>query len=490
MTLLISLLLLLWIIRIALNLLSYIHLWYIKEYRFDRMLIHLSTKQGKRLLFIPWKLPPLKPKSFFIFVLSALSLTVILIYLPLPIVVKFLIADVCTFPVTALLVLLFKIPTYFYHELLIRKAMRMLGLHKKMTVIGITGSYGKTSTKEILSTILSSKYSVLKTEASKNSPIAIAETIVHSLKPHHDIFIVEMGAYKRGEIARMCQIAHPEIGIITAINAQHQDLFGSIETTMKAKYELIQGLTGRKIALFNVDNTHVRQMAEWAKKDGKTVKSYSVADSKAVKNADYRVHTVKLLDTGLSFIFEWKNQKKQVTVGLTGAHQAQNVLAALSIALLCGMSMEEAVEACRNIAPFSKTMNLIHGYRGSLFVDDTFNNNPDAARAALDYLATRPHHRILVFQPMIELGGYSNKSHHDVGKLAAQICDDVILTNDNYLESFIEGMHEVDTKRNPLVLTPPQAASYLSHRLQKGDTVLFKGREAALTLNVLVKKKN
>jgi len=254
----VTILSILWCARLLLNLLSYIQLWYVKEYRFDRMLIHLKTKQGKRLLFLPWRRPPLKPKACFIFIASALVLLGIYFILPLFIIWKLFFMDILLFPITAVFVLIAKVPTWIYHGILIRKAINKLQSHKKMIVIGITGSYGKTSTKEILATILGTKFKTLKTEASKNSPIGIAEVILSKLTPDDEVFIVEMGAYKPGEIREMCKIVKPSIGIVTAINEQHQDLFGSIDATVKAKYELIQGLNDGKIAIFNADNRYTR----------------------------------------------------------------------------------------------------------------------------------------------------------------------------------------------------------------------------------------
>jgi UDP-N-acetylmuramoyl-tripeptide--D-alanyl-D-alanine ligase len=240
MTVIVYLLSVIWCIRLVANLVSYVHLWFVKEYRFDRMIIHLKTKQGKGLLFLPWRRPPASPKSITICVGTAAVEVILFTLLPFFIFWKLLILDILLFPVTALFVFLTKIPTLIYHKRLIIKAVQKLQAHKPMTVVGITGSFGKTSTKEFLASILGHKYKTLKTRASQNSPIAIAETILSQLKPEHEVFVVEMGAYKSGEIAKMCGMVHPQIGIVTAINEQHQDLFGTIEGTVSAKYELIR----------------------------------------------------------------------------------------------------------------------------------------------------------------------------------------------------------------------------------------------------------
>ena len=264
----ISIIAIIWGIRILANISSYIHLWYVKEYRPDRMFIHLRrTAQGKWIYFPKLKLPPLTLKTLTLFI--ALTSTEILLFISLPysILVNLLLLDMFLFPLSFVYVTLFRIPTLLYHKYKINQAKKLLIYHHWKSVIGITGSFGKTSTKEFLSTILSSKYSILKTELSKNSAIGISETVLSQLFDQ-EMFVVEMGAYKIGEIAEMVKLVQPEVGIITAINAQHQDLFGSIENTMKAKYELLFGLTGKRIAIANADNEYSYTMGQWAKSDG------------------------------------------------------------------------------------------------------------------------------------------------------------------------------------------------------------------------------
>jgi UDP-N-acetylmuramoyl-tripeptide--D-alanyl-D-alanine ligase len=465
-----------WGIRIVLNLSSFIHLWYIKEYRFDRMVIHLQTKQGKRLLFLPFRRPPLSPKSIVIFIISLLTILVLFYLLPFHTFIKLAILDISLFPITLVFVLLVKIPTVLYHQYLIKKSVQLLRQHKKMIVIGITGSYGKTSTKEILYTLLSQKYNTLKTEASKNSPIAIAELLLHSLKPEHEIFIVEMGAYKKGEIAEMCSMVKPDIGIVTAINAQHQDLFGSIENTIEAKYELISGLTGKRIAICNADNAFVKKMGEKAEKEGCDVKYY--------KNAMAR--DVEETLNGLKFTVELQKKRANFEVPVLGVHQVSNILASIVAAHCCGMTSGEITKASLDIQPFPKTMQPIQGIHDAIFIDDTFNNNPDAAKAAIDYLATKKSKKILVFQPMIELGAYADESHRMVGAYAAKVCDEIFLTNDNYSESFIEGVESVVSENKVHIMEAKDAAAYLRKIVKKGDTVLFKGKESARVLHLLV----
>jgi UDP-N-acetylmuramoyl-tripeptide--D-alanyl-D-alanine ligase len=467
-----------WTVRILLNILSYIHLWYVKEYRFDRMGIHLSTPLGRKLLFIRWRRPPVTPKTIFIALGSGVLLFSIGWILPGHIVWKLLAVDILTFPIISVLVFLMKIPTFLYHEILIKKAVRKLRAHTPIIVVGITGSYAKTSTKEVLATLLAQKYKTLKTEASKNSPIAIAELVLKSLTPQHQAFIVEMGAYKKGEIAQMCQMVRPGIGIVTAINPQHQDLFGSIETTIEAKYELVQGLTeGSKAAIMNMDNAFVVSMAKRAHLDGKKVIGYSLTGG-----GDYVATNIQNEEDGISFTLTHDKKKYPLHVQLYGTHQASNVLAAIAAAHEAGMTMQEIVKATKHIRPFARTMVPRVGLAGARIIDDTYNNNPDAAMAAMAYLAGQPGRKIVVFQPMIELGEFATSSHEMVAKKMGETAEEIILTN----ESFADVFKKFAGGAHVSVLAPAAAASYLKKTITKNDILLFKGKEAGRVLQLMV----
>ncbi len=454
------------------------------------MRIHLKTPQGKRILFISFRRPPLTPKTITLMVLSSVGLSLLFFLLPLPLLIRLFIIDICTFPVITLFVYILTIPTILYHEILIARAVRTLRRHAPMKVIGITGSFGKTSTIQFLSSILSTKFNVLSTEGSKNSPIAIAETVLKKLRPDHEIFVVEMGAYKQGEIARMAHMVEPEIGIVTAVNAQHQDLFGSIETTMKAKYELIEGLTGMNIAIFNKDNVYTKQMSAWAVRDGRNVWEYTTEDSnntlKGSKRKILRATNIKASLEGLSFLVSFGALKAHATVSIIGKHQVSNILASLSGALACGVTFNDAVRALSQIQPVPNVMEVQKGVNGTVFINDTFNNNPDAARAALDVLAKTRGKKYLVFQPMIELGSYAGISHEEIGKQAAEVCDDIILTNANYYESFQKGATSIKKSQHVRVLSVSDSANRLKKLVQKGDTVLFKGKEAEAVFQRLI----
>jgi len=473
MEVMITLVSLIWGVRIFLNILTYAQLWWVKEYRWDRMIIHLRTSQGKRFWWPQLRRPPISPKSILLVLLSFVFFGYIIRISGLPLLLRLAIVDLLSFPVTWIFVLIVNTPTKVYHKIFIAMAIKKLRSHKSMAVIGVTGSYGKTSVKDYLATILSSRFKTLKTEASKNSPVAIAEVILKSLKPEHELFVVEMGAYKIGEIAEMAAMVKPQIGIITAINEQHQDLFGTLENTMKAKYELIAGLSGKRIAIMNMDDERVRTMGEWAKRDGCNV-----------WGGRFQTTDVKAGFDGIEFTCIYGNEKVTVKVPVIGAHQVHNILLAVSGAMAAGMTFKDAADAARGIRPNPKSLCIMPGINGSIYINDTFNNNPDSARAALDVLRFGKAKKFLVFQPMIELGTYAKESHRLVGEYASGICDGIILTNRNFYGDFMEGVPDTV---NVSVLSSDKAVKFLKSNLGKGDAVLFKGKEAEHVLRTLCK---
>ena len=475
-----------WIARIIWNIFSYANLWFVKEYRLDRMLIHLRTDQGRWILFPAFRRPPISPKTIVLVTATLFIVGSFLYTKQFSILISLFIVDLLLFPIMGFIVFILQIPTFLYHAIIISLAVSKLRSHKKMICIGITGSYGKTSTKEYLATIMSESHAVLKTEKSKNSPIGIAECILQSLSPSHTAFVAEMGAYKIGEISEMSRMVLPEVGIVTAINEQHQDLFGSIDTTMRAKYELIENLTGRKIAIMNTDNPYVVTMSEWAKKDGVDVWYYTTDMQKKLSSEHifYIKDIVELADR-IRFSISYMKKQYEVSVSVIGKFQALNITAAVAAAVASGMEIQNAVKVCKNLHAVSKMMQRLKGIRESIYINDTFNNNPDAACAAIEYMRSGKKKKILVFQPMIELGSFSESAHMRVGKLAGEVCDEIILTNTNFRTPFMRGIESSGGHAHVLVVSSNEAQNFLRNYLHEGDMVLFKGKEAQSVLTLL-----
>lgn len=302
--------------------------------------------------------------------------------------------------------------------------------------------------------------------------------MLSKLQPDHELFVVEMGAYKPGEIERMAQLVRPNIGIITAINAQHQDLFGSIETTMKAKYELLKNVTGQKIALCNYDNEKVRVMGQWATKDGLSVYWYGVSASIPNDNRSFVASDVVPSTRGVTFTCSFAGSTAVVRAALLGAHQANTLTGAIAAATLAGMPFAKAAKAACAVTGVPGVLQPLKGINGYTLIDDTFNNNPDAAKAAIDVLSLSKEKRILVFQPMIELGRYAESAHREVGAYAARVCDAIVLTNANWSDQFLLGVRSVSQTVPVFIGTSNEAISFIKSHAPKHTSLLFKGKEA------------
>ncbi len=452
------------------NLLFYLYLWQIKEYRLDRLFCHLKTRTGKKqiisyLNILKWKgvlRPVLTTKAILIF-FFALALEFKLWFfflksLSFDFSQRILIATVLLNTLapflTSFSVFFFKPITFLLKRLLILLAKRKIASLANLVVIGITGSFGKSSTKEFLATILAEKFKVLKTPKNWNTEIGVAKTILRFLGARHQVFVVEMAAYKKGEIKAICQIVNPKIGIITGVNAQHLALFGSLENTMKAKYELIESLPQDGLAVFNGDNSYCRKLA---KKTKIQKKLYSL---QGVKNI--RVGKKKLS-------FEFKERSFQLN--LLGRFNISNFLAAFSVARELGFSSEKVAEAAAKIKPLEGTMKPFSGINQAFFIDDTYSCNPEGFMAALSYLEHQRGRKIIVTPGMIELGQPAAKIHQRIGKKMAAAADLVIVTKRDFAKEMSQGVKKVIVKEDPR-----RALEILKKEVKKNDIVLLEGR--------------
>jgi UDP-N-acetylmuramoyl-tripeptide--D-alanyl-D-alanine ligase len=519
-------------IQAGIKILFWLHLWQIKEYRLDRLIVHIKeTIQGRELffgrvtsirillilsyffliyynilsiytllvlilfLFIllqkkqivlekKIKIPEFTTKIIFIAVFT-LALTILLyIFAPIDIAFWILIVDLMIPFIIGAQILFFSIPSDISKDITINKAIKKREQLQNLMVIGITGSYGKGSTKEYMYSILSSRFEVAKTRDTFNTPIGIARSILSDVSSKTKIFIVEMGAYKKGEIQYMCNMVRPLIGILTAVNEQHVSLFGSIENTMKAKYELIDSIPNNGISLFNGNNQNALRLYRRTRK--KKI-LYKVTDSQV--GADICASEVRVSPTNLKFkIFLRGKDFGLFKTNLIGRHHIENLLPGIWVAEKMGMSAQEIREALLNIFPFNKTMEPYYSNKNTLLVDDTFNANPASVAAALDYLTIFKGKKILVLQPMIELGESAQRYHFEIGKKAAEICDYLFLTNKNFLSSIQKGAGKINSSMQIIVASNNEIASFILD-LKDKDGVVFEGKESFGSFSLLEKRK-
>lgn len=514
------------------NILFWVHLWQLKEYRFDRMFAHLTeTYQGKNVLFSP--LLYLKIFAILLFGFVAIYyeylrayevfvtciFCVQLIFLTKEIANRTLRRPVITFKSVGIItisfffaiilyllpfldqylwlliidrllvffigfiVFLLAIPTEFYRDIQVQRAMKKLAAHKDLLVIGITGSYGKSSTKEFVAELLRQKFSVLKTSGTNNTPIGIAATILTSLRKDTQILVVEMGAYKKGEIEQISKIVSPKIGILTGINDQHLSLFGSIEDTMTAKYELIKSLPKDGLALFNGNNPLVYSLY---KKTSKRKVLYSTMQSSHKRKPEGEIITASSIvvsKRNVSFIAKLPKKTMHLEVPLIGAQNVENMLPALYLGSYLGMSAKEIKEAVTKLLPLPKTMVSHPLQSGATVLDDTFNANSDAVLSVLSYMKIYKGKKILVLHPIVELGSRGKKQHYELAKRISTICDYLFMTNKNFSNEIIQGVKDGGGPCSVHIGNLAQAVEFIAKTTKKGDIVVCEGKEAGIVLH-------
>ncbi len=322
---------------------------------------------------------------------------------------------------------------------IIKKAKIKREGFEDLLVIGITGSYGKTSTKEFLYTILSEKFNVLKTEAHQNSEIGVSQCILNDLKEEHEIFICEMGAYNRGGIKLLCDIAKPKIGILTGINEQHLSTFGSQEKIIKGKYELIESLPEKGLAIFNGGNDYCLELYQ---NTSKPKRLYG-------KEGDIWPEDIEVAKDSVSFkVFSKDGDKAEFKINLLGSQNVENILGAVCCAKELGMSLKEIARACEKIKPEQGAMKLLKGKNGLNIIDSTYSANPDGVIADLNYLKIWPGRKVIVMPCLIELGRASKEVHKRIGQKIGEVCDLAIITTKDRYKEIRERRFKIRNDRN------------------------------------------
>jgi UDP-N-acetylmuramoyl-tripeptide--D-alanyl-D-alanine ligase len=520
------LLLFLWAIRTASSISLQTYLWQLKEYRLDRLLAHMTTLRGRRLIVNPfavlkWALlltfpllllsdvyralfpyavvlvygaetawavlqilrrrfrrPTFTAKATLLLLASlgaegALMLAYLLwagVALPWLAWVALLL-DRTLFLVVVGIVLGLGVATGFAKRRIIRAAGRKLQAFPHLTVIGITGSYGKTSTKAFLHTILSARFKALRTVGSTNTDIGVARAILRDLRPQHEVFVVEMGAYQRGEIKAICDLVRPRIGILTGLNEQHLALFKTLETTVRAKSELIESLPAEGLAILNGDSPPLAALA----REGRIRKKVT----SVIHEADVYAQDIVVMRDRVTFRVVSGGEAQDFEVRVLGEQNVPNLLAAVCAAQELGMSLAEIARAARAIEPLEGTMRPHPGIRGTTLIDDTYSANPDGVLAALEYLRRVPaHRRVMVTPGILELGSAAPEAHRRVGRKMAQVCDLAIITSRDYARHLLQGAREGGMPEDQIVVEEDLGAVVrrLREYLMPDDMVLFQGR--------------
>lgn len=353
-------------------------------------------------------------------------------------------------------------------------------------VIGITGSYGKTSTKEFLAEILSAKFKVLKTKKHQNSEIGIAKCILNDLTDAHDIFIVEVGAYDKGKVREVCLMIKPKIGIVTGVNEQHLSLFGSMEKLLSAEGggELAEILPKNGILVLNGDNKYCIGLAKQV--NNAPEKIYTT--NKNIIDSEIWTEEAEAAENFVSFVAMNKSRELgHFQVNVLGKQNIQNLLAAILVARELGMSFQQIIEASKNIKEEQAGMTLKKGRHGINIIDSSYSSNSDGVIADLDYLNIFLKKKVIVMPCLIELGGKSSQVHKKIGMKIGAVCDMAIITTRDKFNEIKSGAVEagMDSKKIILCDNPKEISTIITISCVNGDAVLLEGRVPSNLINLL-----
>ncbi len=343
------------------------------------------------------------------------------------------------------------------------------------TVIGITGSYGKTSTKHYLAHILNGRYQAIATPRSYNTLMGVSLAINTMLRQETalDYFIVEMGAYIEGEIAEICRLTRPRMSIVTAVGPQHLERFGSLEAIARAKYEIVAALPPDGVAILNGDDPRVRQMADWAQV-GQTV----LVSREDAAGASLVARNVKETLDGLSFdvVDTASGETRHFHAPLYGIHNVTNLLLATAAARQLGLSLGEIALRVAGLEAFEHRLQRKVQPGGLIVLDDAYSANPVGARSALRVLDLHQDgRRILITPGMVELGERQYEENRRLGEDAAAVATDILLVGVEQTRPIAEGVLATSFDRSRLHVfeTHAGAVAWLREHARPGDAVLF-----------------
>jgi UDP-N-acetylmuramoyl-tripeptide--D-alanyl-D-alanine ligase len=343
------------------------------------------------------------------------------------------------------------------------------------TVIGITGSYGKTSTKHYLTHILNGRYRAIATPKSYNTLMGVSLAINTVLKDETDLdyFIVEMGAYIEGEIAEICELAQPQISIVTAVGPQHLERFGSLEAVTNAKFEIVAALPPTGAAILNGDDPLVRSMTERAH-----AATMMLVSRDGAEGGSFIAENVQETLDGLSFdvVEAATGEKRHMHASLYGIHNVTNLLLAIATARHIGLPMGEIAMRVAGLEPFEHRLQRSIQPGGLVVLDDAYSANPVGAKGALHVLGLHQEgKRILITPGMVELGEVQEQENRELGGYAVRYATDIVLVGEEQTRPIFDGVMSTDFDPAHLHVfdTHAEAVVWLRANAVSGDTVLF-----------------
>lgn len=349
-------------------------------------------------------------------------------------------------------------------QVYILKAKNKLKKFNNLIVIGITGSYGKTSTKNYLCEMLKTKYNVLCTPASYNTPMGITRTILENLKPYHEILILEMGADHTNDIHKLCKIIKPNISIITAVGKQHLKTFKSIDNIINTKFQLV---TNTKLNGYFVTNT-----------TNNICKLYFDNSPIQVFNVDYegkafaKINSINCDEKGMSIHAEIDGKNLVLTTKLLGDFNAINIMLGIVVAYKLNIPLNAITEVVSGLVATPNRLQLKHLNNGAILIDDSFNSNPAGATAAIKVLKMFNKKKVLITCGMVELGAEQYNENFKLGEELNDV-DEILVVNSLNYEAIKNGVLSKNGNSPKLFKSFKEAYAYITKKLNSNYVVLI-----------------
>lgn len=336
----------------------------------------------------------------------------------------------------------------------------------QLPVVGLTGSVGKTTTKEFIALVLGAKYNTLKTQGNLNNEIGVPQMLFR-LEDSHTAAVIEMGMNHFGEISRLTRAVAPTLGLITNIGVSHIENLGSRAGILQAKLEILEGMAPDAPLIVNMDNDMLRTV----KLGDRPLLTFAIDDP----SADFTATDIAEQGSTTTFTVHHSTFTQPVTIPTVGIHNVYNALAAMAVGYVTGVDSAAAASALANYVPAGMRQNLVQ-VGGVQVIEDCYNASPDSMRAALQTLGKLSvHRRYAVLGAMLELGDYAKEAHTQVGKMAAENGIDGVLAYGADAAYIVEAAKQAGLENARLFDTKEALAQSLAQQVQPGDGVLFKG---------------
>lgn len=365
---------------------------------------------------------------------------------------------------------IFKFFSFFIEKIFERKAKRKIEDYKSLVVIGISGSYGKTLTKDFLYKLLSQKYKVLKTEGGEAGREEIIKTINTKLQKYHNIFICEISAYKKGEIKKICQILHPKVGILTGISEDHISLFGNFKNIINTNFELINCLPEDGVGIFNVGDKECQKLFQRP-----AIKKYSYTLSE--EKGDVFAKDIIAMDDFLEFnLVTWKGEGK-FKLNFPNFKYLESFLGAVTCALDFGIDISKIKEIAEKIKMPKGFLTKERKVNNVQVINDTLSQNPNGFFSALNYIKNFKGKKIIIASSISELGKASYSIHNNIGKKIGETCDLAIITSPFFFKEIKLGAIStgLDKKKILFLRNPQKILNILKPYFKKENVILLEG---------------